>query len=109
MAIAFFSMATSLPILAQMSRICISSGRPSFQHLPATLQGPKIAIRHKHGVPKIASKKEKGGSSQANAMKHKKKDDGKKKRKPRTTYRQYDLKDAEQFSLCEAMRYVQFP
>jgi len=29
-----------------------------------------------------------------------------KKRKARTSYRQYDLKDAEQFSLCDAIRYI---
>lgn len=39
-------------------------------------------------------------------MKIKKKEADKKKRKPRTTYKQYDMKDTEQFSLCDAMRFV---
>ncbi len=32
-------------------------------------------------------------------------DQPKKKRKSRTVFKQYDLKNAEQFSLCDAMRY----
>ncbi|MCJ1305511.1 mitochondrial 54S ribosomal protein mrpl1 [Hypocenomyce scalaris] len=41
------------------------------------------------------------------ATKHSpRKDPEKKKRKPRTTFVQYDLKDAEQFALCDAMRYI---
>jgi len=42
-----------------------------------------------------------------NPQKNKKKGEStKKKRKPRTSYVQYDLKDAEMFSLCDAMRYI---
>ncbi|KAI9822520.1 MAG: mitochondrial 54S ribosomal protein mrpl1 [Pycnora praestabilis] len=44
--------------------------------------------------------------SKDNALKYKKKDTSKKKKKPRTTFTQYDLRDAEQFSLCDAMRYI---
>lgn len=33
----------------------------------------------------------------------------KKKRKPRTSFIQYNLNDADQFALCDAMRYVWFP
>jgi len=48
----------------------------------------------------------------ANAAKYKRKDTSaqKKKRKGNTSFTQYDLKQAEQFSLCDAMRYVsKFP
>jgi large subunit ribosomal protein L1 len=42
-------------------------------------------------------------------VKNKKKgEEPKKKKKQRTTYKLYDMKDAEMFSLCDAMRYV-FP
>ncbi|KAL8711512.1 MAG: hypothetical protein Q9220_004171 [cf. Caloplaca sp. 1 TL-2023] len=34
-------------------------------------------------------------------------DQPKKKKKTRITFKQYDLKNAEQFSLCDAMRYIQ--
>ncbi|KAI4255666.1 MAG: hypothetical protein L6R42_006620 [Xanthoria sp. 1 TBL-2021] len=34
-------------------------------------------------------------------------DQPKKKKKSRTVFKQYDLKNAEQFSLCDAMRYIQ--
>lgn len=42
----------------------------------------------------------------SNSQKNKKKGAEVKKKKARTTYKQYDMKDAEQFSLCDAMRYV---
>ncbi|KAI9707611.1 MAG: mitochondrial 54S ribosomal protein mrpl1 [Candelina mexicana] len=45
-------------------------------------------------------------ASGENPQKHKKKDVGKKKKKARTTFKQYDLKDAEQFALCDALRYI---
>ena len=43
----------------------------------------------------------------ANAAKYKRKDTAAKtkKRKGNTSFKQYDLKNAEQFSLCDAMRY----
>jgi len=43
----------------------------------------------------------------ANAAKYKRKDAGAKtkKRKGNTSFKQYDLKNAEQFALCDAMRY----
>ncbi|MCJ1365908.1 mitochondrial 54S ribosomal protein mrpl1 [Acarospora aff. strigata] len=44
------------------------------------------------------------GSSQS-SQKFKKKE-APKKRKPRNTFKQYDLKDADQFALCDAMRYI---
>jgi hypothetical protein len=39
----------------------------------------------------------------------KKSDSAKKKKKTRNSYIQYDLKDADQFSLCDAMRYIPNP
>jgi large subunit ribosomal protein L1 len=62
-------------------------------------------------VPKILSKKEKAGAAPKgqNPQKNKKKDAPQKKRKARTMYKTYDLKDAEMFSLCDAMRYVSPP
>ena len=61
-------------------------------------------------APKILSKKDKagGGKGQSSQKNKKKGEETKKKRKARTTYKQYDMKDAEMFSLCDAMRYV-FP
>lgn len=62
-------------------------------------------------IPKIVSKKEnstKLNKSSSNPQKNKKKsDETKKKKKARTTYLQYDMRDADQFSLCDAMRYVE--
>ena len=44
----------------------------------------------------------------ANAAKYKRKDQSgtQKKKKARSTFIQYDMRDAEQFSLCDAMQYV---
>lgn len=54
-----------------------------------------------------ADSKGKGAAKGSNPQKKNKKDDTtKKKRKPRTTYVQYDQRDLEQFSLCDAMRYI---
>lgn len=85
-----------------MSRLCISAApRPRIQ-LPAALLQPSIQLRFATGkkqkepnVNKYADKRK-----AAKALE-------KKKRKPRTTFIQYDIKDADQFALCDAMRYVQ--
>jgi large subunit ribosomal protein L1 len=55
------------------------------------------------------SKKEKSvATGGGNPQKNKKKGAAEtKKRKARTTYIEYDLRDAEKFSLCDAMRYVE--
>jgi hypothetical protein len=56
---------------------------------------------------RFASDKKSVASKGQNPQKNKKKGEiTKKKKKLRTTYVEYDLKDAEQFSLCDAMRYV---
>ncbi|KAF2405283.1 ribosomal protein L1 [Trichodelitschia bisporula] len=50
-----------------------------------------------------------GGAHSLNAQKYKRKDTAtaaKKKNKARNTFINYDLKRAEQFSLCDAMRYI---
>ena len=50
-----------------------------------------------------------GGQTSANAAKYRRKDQTSgqknKKKKQRTTFVQYDLANADQFSLCDAMRY----
>lgn len=62
--------------------------------------GPALQIRYK-------SKDNKPKASRSElAMKAKKLVEKRKKRKPRTTFRQYDLSDGEQFALCDAIRCV---
>lgn len=100
-------MATSMTCLAQLSRICLSSSRQTIYRPPAAFLAPIIQVRHKGFAGKIISKKEKPPTGpKTQVMKFKKKNADKKKKKPRTTYRQYDVKDIEQFSLLDAMRYV---
>jgi len=87
------------PCLARMSRLSLSSGRQSAYSLPARFLAPKIQVRC---VTKAKEKKPSG-----NPQKNKTKGVvEKKKKKGRTTYLQYDMKDSEQFSLCDAMRYA---
>jgi large subunit ribosomal protein L1 len=102
-------MATTRPCLAQLSRLCLSSGRSTSIHIPSRFLS-STAPRAARGAnaPKILSKKEKSiGAKGQNPQKNLKKKKGAemKKRKPMTDYRQYDMKDMEQFSLCDAMRY----
>lgn len=100
-------MANLSPCLAQLSRICVSSGRPTAS-LPARFLAPTIQIRTAF-VPKITSKKvlDKPKTGNTNPQKNKKKGSAeKKKKKSKTTYQQYDMKDADTFALCDAMRYV---
>jgi large subunit ribosomal protein L1 len=51
------------------------------------------------------------GANSANAAKYKRKElsTAQKKKKQRSSFVNHDLKDMEQFSLCDAMRYAQFP
>lgn len=69
---------------------------------------PSTQIRNYGSAKKIISKKSAPASTKNyNPQKNKKKGDaGKKKKKPSTMYKQYDLKDMDQFSLCDAMRFV---
>ena len=87
------------PCLAQLSRFCISSNlRVGLVPFPPGFQ-PRFLAPY-------ATAKNNSARGQ-NPQKNKKKGEAsKKKRKPKTTYTQYDLKDAEQFSLCDAMRYA---
>jgi len=57
------------------------------------------------------SKAEKAGlPKNSNPQKNKKKgEETKKKKKARTVYKSYDMRDAEMFSLCDAMRYALSP
>ncbi|KAI9744375.1 MAG: mitochondrial 54S ribosomal protein mrpl1 [Claussenomyces sp. TS43310] len=80
--------------MAQLSRLCIASGARARLTTPSTLVRPMLQQR-------CASDK----GRQA-LQKKKKEEAAKKKRKQRTAYKQYDLKEAEQFSLCDAMRYL---
>ena len=101
-------MATSRPMLAQLSRLCLSPRIPGARFEGTRFLSATAACASKG---KIISKKEKAGpaSKGQNPQKNKKKDAPQKKRKARTTYKTYDLKDAEMFSLCDAMRFVPFP
>jgi large subunit ribosomal protein L1 len=102
-------MATSRPVLAQLSRLCLSPRISGARFEGARFLSATAACASR---VKIISKKEKAGVSSKgqNPQKNKKKDDsGRKKKKARTTFKTYDLKDAETFSLCDAMRFVPFP
>ena len=56
----------------------------------------------------MVSKKPVAPPKNSSSQKYKKNSDldKKKKRKPRSEFTQYDLKDMEQFSLCDAIRYA---
>jgi large subunit ribosomal protein L1 len=87
------------PCLAQLSRLFISpNARVRLVPFPQGFQPQFLAP--------YATAKNPSARGQ-NPQKNKKKGEAsKKKRKPKTAYTQYDLKDAEQFSLCDAMRYA---
>ncbi|TGO26534.1 hypothetical protein BPAE_0057g00100 [Botrytis paeoniae] len=92
--------------LAQMSRLSLSTARHTLLHAPKA-SIPIVQVRHKGFKERILSKKEKSGALTGPTKSFsKRKTTEKKKKKPRTTYRQYDPKDAETFTLCEAMRYL---
>ena len=100
-------MATIRPCLAPLSRLSLNSGRPTSIYIPSRFLSATTASRAGQ-KPKMESKKEKSvGAKGQNPQKNLKKKKGaeRKKRKPVTDYKQYDLKDMEQFTLCEAMRY----
>ncbi|KAG9244706.1 ribosomal protein L1-like protein [Calycina marina] len=91
-------MANLSPCLAQMSKLSLSAGRQIAHSLPA----PFLAPATKRYASNTKEKKPAG-----NPQKNKQKGVvEKKKKKGRTTYLQYDQKDSEQFSLCDAMRYI---
>lgn len=94
-------MASTRPVLAQLNRLCISSGPRPMVCRPA-------ALIHNSIQQRFAAAKKGGPNKYAEKRKAQKAAE-KKKRKPRTSFLQYDLKDADQFALCDAMRYVWFP
>ncbi|QSZ34132.1 hypothetical protein DSL72_005720 [Monilinia vaccinii-corymbosi] len=92
--------------LAQMSRLSLPTARQTLLHTPKT-SIPIVQVRHKGFKERILSKKEKASSLNGPSKAFSKKKTAEpKKRKPRTTYKQHDPKDAETFTLCDAMRYL---
>ncbi|KAI9675849.1 MAG: mitochondrial 54S ribosomal protein mrpl1 [Trizodia sp. TS-e1964] len=88
-------MASSRTCFAQFGRI-IQPAFPTLRTSP--LSHSILALQHIRAA---------SGPGGANAQKYKKKDSSKKKKKKsKSTFTQYDLKDAQQFSLCDAMRYI---
>lgn len=69
--------------------------------MPALMLAPALQVRYK------SAKADKGSKTSKTqiALRAKKTLEKKKKRKPRTTFRQFDLKEGEQFALCDAVRY----
>lgn len=93
------AMATAHAYLAQLGRSCLSSSLRARPQLPVSFLFPATQLRY-------ASAKSVGTKGQ-NPQKNKKKGEApKKKKKARTSYKQYDDKDAESFYLLDAMRYV---
>lgn len=97
-------MASITSCLAQLSRVCLSTGGQTALHRgPPIILAPALHVRHK------SSKGDKGGLSKTQlAMKAKKLVEKRKKKKPRTTFKTWNMKDAEKFALCDAIRYATF-
>jgi hypothetical protein len=104
------TMATISPCLAQLSRIYLHTRSQGIRRSPAMFLAPSFQVRHKSrgaNAAPIESKASKAlKASKSVPQKNKKKGMETKKRKPRTVYKQYDLRAAEQFSLCDAIRYA---
>ena len=99
-------MANTRPCLAQLSRLCLHTSKPISPYNSARYLSSTAPLS-KGFKPALVSKKERTVASRTNPQKNKKKGVAEtKKRKARTTYIQYDLRDADKFSLCDAMRYV---
>ena len=76
------------------------SGRQTVHSMPARFLIPTMQVRHASN-----SKKDNKKNAAPTVIKNKKKGEPeKKKKKQRTTYVQYDMRDSEQFALCDAMR-----
>jgi large subunit ribosomal protein L1 len=94
-------MASTRPCLAQLSRLCISAApRPKIQ-TPLGLLQPITQLRFATGK-KVKESNENKYAIKKRAAKALEK----RKRKPRTSFIQYDLRDADQFALLDAMRFV---
>ncbi|KAF2801704.1 ribosomal protein L1 [Mytilinidion resinicola] len=92
-------MASANRCIAQLSRNLVA------QPLRPTSQLPQIAFLSSQQLRCASVGK---GAHSENAAKYKRKDQGstQKKKKARSTFIQYDLRDAEQFNLCDAMQYI---
>ena len=87
------TMASARTCIAPFQRTCLQLvGRPQLR-LPAAVFLPFLQTRS-------ATQKKQA------QYKKKKEETKKKKKKAVTSFIQYDLKNADQFSLCDAMRYV---
>ena len=87
-------MATAHAYLAQLGRSCLTSSLRARPQLPVSFLLPTVQQRY--------------ASKDTSTQKYKKKGEStKKKKKARTTYKQYDIKDAETFYLLDAMRYAE--
>ncbi|OCK81010.1 50S ribosomal protein L1 [Lepidopterella palustris CBS 459.81] len=89
-------MASAKSCVAQLSKSALSSSLRPHILLPQTIFLPSQQFR---GAATGTS---------ANAQKYKRKDQpgAQKKKKARSTFIQYDIRDAEQFALCDAMQYI---
>src|SRR4051812_9494790 len=87
-------MATSKTCLAQLSRSALSPALRTSASLP-----PAFLVPYQQ---------QRAATQSLNALKYKRKDQptANKKRKSKTTFTNHDLKDAIQFPLLDAMRYV---
>lgn len=96
------NMATAVkPCMAQLSRSPITLALRS--RIPTPLTLPAHQIRNYAAAAPVKVKT----FASSNPQKNKKKgESGKKKKKGRTVFKQYDMKLADQYSLCDAMRYV---
>jgi large subunit ribosomal protein L1 len=102
-------MATARPFFAQLSRTCLSSSRQISHNVRLLSTSATCAAARGANAAPIKSKRDKALGSSSNPQKNKKKgEEPKKKKKQNTMYNQPDMKQAEQFSLLEAMRLV-FP
>ncbi|TVY83727.1 50S ribosomal protein L1, partial [Lachnellula suecica] len=97
-------MATARPCLAQLSRSCLQYTRSTPAHQPTRLFTSTAFLGKKY-VEKIVSKKDKSASGGAKPS-FVKKTVAKKKKKASTTYKQYDLRNEETFSLLDAMHII---
>lgn len=91
------TMSSTRQCLAQLSRLSLSASRPSVQ-TAASLQplAQKRGYAAKQKPQAVASKYASKLKAQRQAEK--------KARKPRTTFREYDIRDADQYALLDAMR-----
>jgi large subunit ribosomal protein L1 len=79
--------------------------RPTFNYAPARFLSVSAPYAKSHAV-KSKLRAEKKAASLRKMQSRKGSGPEKKKKKPRTTFIQYDQKDLMQFSLCDAMRFV---